>query len=500
VRQIAAALEIPLDLKWQQAAALQDARDFLMGSPLILNDDRFFSSDSTQRDIARRLYAEVRSLPIISPHGHTDPQWFADNKPFSNPSALLIIPDHYVYRMLYSQGVTLESLGIARLDGGKVEQDPRKIWRLFAQHWFLFRGTPTQMWFSHVFHEVFKIRERLTTESADRIYDQIAELLTQPGYLPRALFDGFNIEVMSTTESPLDSLQHHQKLRASDWKGRIVTTYRPDPVVDPEFPAFSQNVLRLGELTGENTEKWQGYLRALFNRRKFFASLGATATDHGHSSAITCDLSPADSETLLQKGLTGTITRDEAQQFRGQMLTEMAKMSIEDGLVMQIHPGSFRNHNPAVFSGFGLDKGADIPARTDYVHNLKPLLDQFGNDRRLSIILFTLDESTYSRELAPLAGHYPVLKLGPAWWFYDSPEGMRFFRERTTETAGFYNTVGFNDDTRAFPSIPARHDVARRVDCAFLARLVAEHRLDEDEAQEVAIDLAYRLAKKAYKL
>ncbi len=471
-----------------------------MSIALTLHDDRLFSSDPTQRDIAKRLYREVRSLPIISPHGHTDPQWFADNQPFPNPAALLVIPDHYVYRMLYSQGVTLESMGIPRLDGGAVEKDPRMIWRLFAQHWYLFRGTPTQMWFRHVFHEVFNIHERLTIESADRIYDQIAELLAKPEYLPRALYERFNIEVMSTTESPLDSLPHHQKLRASGWKGRIITTYRPDPVVDPEFAGFANNVLKLGEITGENTEKWQGYLQALFNRRRFFASLGATATDHGHSSAMTRDLSPANCEALLQKGLAGTLTREEAREFRGQMLTEMARMSIEDGMVMQIHPGSFRNHNPSIFNGFGLDKGADIPSRTDYVHDLKPLLDRFGNDSRLSIILFTLDESTYSRELAPLAGHYPALKLGPAWWFYDSPEGMRFFRERTTETAGFYNTVGFNDDTRAFPSIPARHDVARRVDCAFLARLVAEHRLDEDEAQEAAIDLAYRLARKAYKL
>ena len=298
----------------------------------------------------------------------------------------------------------------------------------------------------------------------------------------------------------VDPLLHHVKLHASGWKGRVVPTYRPDPVVDPEFAGFAGNVLRLGEITGEDTTMWSGYLRGLADRRRFFASQGATATDHGHASAVTCDLSRSRCEDLLTRALSGKITPVEAQEFRGQMLTEMARMSLEDGLVMQIHPGAFRNHNPAVFRTFGLDKGCDIPTRTDYVHNLKPLLDRFGNDRRLTVILFTLDESTYSRELAPLAGHYPALKLGPAWWFYDSPEGMRFYRERVTETAGFYNTVGFNDDTRAFPSIPARHDVARRVDCAFLARLVAEHRLDEDEAREVALDLAYRLAKQAYRL
>jgi len=322
----------------------------------------------------------------------------------------------------------------------------------------------------------------------------------RPEFLPRALYERFNIEVLSTTESPLDPLVHHQKLRASGWKGRVVPTYRPDPVVDPEFAGFANNLRRLGEITGEDTATWPGYLRALADRRRFFASQGATATDHGHASALTCDLPRSRCEDLLAKALSTEITAAEALEFRGQMLTEMARMSLEDGLVMQIHPGAFRNHNPSVYGAFGLDKGCDIPTRTDYVHDLKPLLDRFGNEKRLTIIVFTLDESTYSRELAPLAGHYPALKLGPAWWFYDSPEGMRFYRERVTETAGFYNTVGFNDDTRAFPSIPARHDVARRVDCGFLARLVAEHRLDEDEARDVAIDLAYRLAKQAYRL
>lgn len=471
-----------------------------MNRKLNLHQDRLFPADATQRTIARQLYEEVRELPIVSPHGHTNPQWFADNKPFADPATLLVIPDHYVYRMLYSQGVSLESLGVPRMEGGPVEQDSRKIWRLFAQHWYLFRGTPTQMWFQHVLHEVFGIREQLAPESGERIYDAIADCLSRPEFLPRALYERFNIEVLSTTESPLDPLVHHQKLRASGWKGRVIPAYRPDPVVDPEFADFANNMLKLGEMTGEDTATWSGYLRALSNRRRFFAAQGATATDHGHSSAITYDLPRSRCEALLAKAFAGNITSIEAQEFRGQMLSEMAQMSLEDGMVMQIHPGAYRNHNPSVFGAFGLDKGCDIPMRTDYVNDLKPLLDRFGNEKRLTIILFTLDESTYSRELAPLAGHYPALKLGPAWWFYDSPEGMRFYRERVTETAGFYNTVGFNDDTRAFPSIPARHDVARRVDCAFLARLVAEHRLDEDEAHEVAIDLAYRLAKQAYRI
>ncbi|MBA3506201.1 MAG: glucuronate isomerase, partial [Betaproteobacteria bacterium] len=329
---------------------------------------------------------------------------------------------------------------------------------------------------------------------------RINACLAQPEFRPRALFERFNIEVIATTESPLDPLLHHQKIRESGWRGRVVTAYRPDPVVDPEFEGFADNVAHLSALTHENTTTWQGYLRAHRDRRAFFKSLGATSSDHGHPTARTCDLAAGECQRLLDRALARSISPEEAESFRGQMLTEMAQMSLEDGLVMQLHPGSFRNHNPTVFGEFGRDQGADIPKRTDYVHALKPLLDRFGNEHSLTLILFTLDETTYSRELAPLAGHYPILKLGPPWWFYDSPDGMRRFREQVIETAGFYNTVGFNDDTRAFLSIPARHDVARRMDCRFLATLVMEHRLGEDEASELAPLLAYGLAKQAYRL
>jgi len=468
--------------------------------PLTLHPDRLFSPEPRQRELARALYATVRDLPIVSPHGHTDPQWFADNEPFRDASALFITPDHYVFRMLYSQGVPLEDLAIPRRDGGPVESDARRIWRTFAANYYLFRGTPTRIWLDHAFHQVFGIRERLSPESADRVFDSINASLAKPEFRPRALFERFNIEVIATTESPLDPLAHHAKIRASGWKGRVITAYRPDPVVDPEFEGFAANVARLGELAGEDVSRWSGYLAAHRKRRAFFQTMGATSTDHGHPTAQTSDLAEGDCERLFRKALDGATTPAEAETFRGQMLTEMAKMSVDDGLVMQIHPGSLRNHNPSVFARFGRDKGADIPTRTDYVRALKPLLDRFGNERKLTLILFTLDETSYARELAPLAGHYPALRLGPSWWFHDSPEGMLRFREQTTETAGFYNTVGFNDDTRAFLSIPARHDVARRIDCRYLAQLVAEHRIDEDEAFELAPDLAYALAKRAYKL
>lgn len=465
-----------------------------------LHPDRLFPAQTELRRIARDLYARVRDLPIISPHGHTDPAWFALDEAFPNAVDLLLTPDHYLLRMLYSQGVSFESLGIATRDGTAVETDKRTIWRRFAGHWYLFRGTPSRLWLDHVLFEVFGLEASLTPGNADELFDAINAALETPAFRPRALFDRFNIELLATTESPLDSLEHHRAIRDSGWGGRVVTAYRPDPVVDPEFEGFAGNVARFGEITGEDSSSWAGYLAAHRVRRAFFKAHGATSTDHGHPTAVTADLSRRECEALFARALAGDCDADEAERFRGQVLTEMAAMSLDDGLVMQIHPGSSRNHNPRLFARFGRDKGADIPLRTDYVTALKPLLDRFGNEAELTLILFTLDESNYARELAPLAGHYPCLRLGPPWWFHDSPEGMRRFREQTTETAGFYNTVGFNDDTRAFLSIPARHDVARRMDCGYLAGLVAEHRLGEAEAAEIVVDLACNLVRRAYRL
>jgi glucuronate isomerase len=470
-----------------------------MSKSLRLHPDRLFPPDPATRAIARRLYEAVAELPIVSPHGHTDAAWFADNAPFVDAAELLIKPDHYLLRMLYSQGVSLARLGIADASG-EAETHNRAVWRCFAEHYHLFRGTPSRLWLDYVFSEVFGLTEVLNGETADASYDAINRCLAQPGFRPRALYERFNIEVLTTTESPLDSLDHHRAIRDSDWGGRVLTAFRPDPVVDPGFEGFADNLARLGQQTGEATDTWRGYLAALRASRARFIELGATSTDHGHPSAATADLDAARCESLLHKALAGDLDAAGQELFRAQMLTEMAAMSLEDGLVMQLHPGSYRNHNPALFARYGRDRGADIPRATDYVTALKPLLDRFGNEPDFSLILFTLDETSYSRELAPLAGHYPCLKLGPAWWFHDSPEGMRRFRQQTTETAGFYNTVGFNDDTRAFLSIPARHDVARRMDAACLAELVADHRLEEHEAAELAVELSYHLVKRAYRL
>ena len=463
---------------------------------MLLHNDRLFPAEPKVRSIARSLYERVRGLPIVSPHGHTQAAWFATNDSFPDPAMLFVQPDHYVYRMLYSQGVTLDDLEI----GQAVMKDPRKVWRTFASHYHLFRGTPTRMWLDYAFQELFGLEERLSEKTADAYYDTIAAKLLTPEFRPRALYTRFNIEVLATTDSPLDTLEHHAAIRSSEWKGRIVPAFRPDSVVDPEFAGFTDNIAKLGAQTGEDTATWDGYLKALRKARARFKALGCTSTDHGHPTAQTADLSKAEAAKLFEKVCTGKASAAEPELFRAQMLTELAQMSLEDGLVMQIHPGSVRNHNRKVFERYGRDTGADIPRATNYVDALRPLLDRFGNESTLTIILFTLDETTYSRELAPLAGHYPCLRLGPAWWFHDSPEGMMRFREQVTETAGFYNTVGFNDDTRAFLSIPARHDVARRIDCAFLARLVAEQRLEEDEAHEVAHELTYGLVKKAYRL
>jgi glucuronate isomerase len=465
--------------------------------------DLLFPSDPSQRAIARELYALVRDRPLISPHGHVDPGILAEDRAFPDPARLIIVPDHYLTRLLLSQGVPPADLGVPTVDGGPVETDGRTIWRRFAAHWYLFRGTPSRLWLEETFRTVFGITTPLSPATADEIYDAIADQLARPEFRPRALFERFNIEVLATTESPLDDLSRHAKLAADGWGGpggRVITTFRPDNVVDMEFDGWADNVARLGEITGEDTGRYAGYLAALRRRREAFVAAGATSTDHGHPTASTLLLSEAEAAALYERGLRGEATPADAEAFRAHMLVEFARMSIEDGLVMQLHPGSVRNHNRWLYARHGRDVGGDIPQATEYVRALAPLLDAHGNDPRLRLVVYTLDEYTYTRELAPLAGGYAALYLGAPWWFLDSPEGLRRFREAVTETAGFYNTAGFVDDTRAFCSIPVRHDAARRIDAGFLARLVAEHRLSADEAAETIVDLAYHLPKKVFRL
>jgi glucuronate isomerase len=465
--------------------------------------DLLFPSDPTQRGIARELYAQAREQPLICPHGHVDPAILADDQPFPDPARLIIVPDHYLTRMLLSQGIPPARLGVPTVTGEPVETDGRTIWRTFAAHWHLFRGTPSRLWLEETFASVFGVTTRLSPETADEVYDALAGRLAEPEFRPRALFERFGIEVLATTEWPADDLGRHAKLAADGWGGpggRVITTFRPDNVVDFEFDNFADNVARLGEVAGEDTFTYAGYLAALRSRRQAFLAAGATSSDHGHPTARTLMLDRAGAAALLARGLRGEASAADAEAFRAHMLVEFARMSIEDGLVMQLHPGAVRNHNRWLYATHGRDVGGDIPQATEYLHALTPLLDAYGNDPRLRVVVYTLDETTFTRELAPLAGGYAALYLGAPWWFLDSPEVLRRFRETVTETAGFYNTAGFVDDTRAFCSIPVRHDVARRIDAGFLARLVAEHRLPLDEAAETIVDLAYRLPKRIFKL
>jgi len=466
----------------------------------VLERYRYFDSDQTIREIVWDLYKEAKDLPIISPHGHVDPKMFAENEPFPDPTELILIPDHYIYRMLYSQGIPLESLGIPTVDGSPFEKDHRKIWQIFGENWYLFAGTPTGLWLTHEFHEVFGIEEKLNANTAMKIYDQIQEKLVKSEFLPRTLFEKFNIEVLSTTDNATSDLRYHKKIKESGWKGRIVPCFRPDGVINIDSKNWKSNIKKLSEVSGIEVSNYKSYIKALENRREFFKSMRAVSTDHAVLEPYTHELTLQEADKIFQRALSSKNRDDDARLFTAHMLMEMARMSVEDGMVMQIHPGSFRNHNEKIFEKFGLDKGCDIPIQTEYTRNLYELLNKYGNNPDLTIIVFTLDESTYSRELAPLAGHYPALKLGPAWWFHDSIEGMMRYRQMVMETAGVYNTVGFNDDTRAFPSIPARHDLSRRVDSNFLATKVSQHIIDIEDARRISKALAYDLAKKSYRL
>ena len=466
----------------------------------MLNEERYFDSNPAVRKIAKELYDKVKNLPIISPHGHVDPKLFAQNKPFPDPTELFIIPDHYIYRMLYSQGYSLEELGIPTIDGSSVENDRRKIWQIFADNFYLYSGTPTGAWLTQEFEEVFGIDEKLNGENAQKVYDQMLEKLQSPEFLPRTLFEKFNIEVLSTTDAASDNLEYHKQIKNSGWTGNIIPTFRPDAVVNILAENWKEEIQKLSSVESVDISNYKTFIKVIESRREYFKKMGAVATDQGVLSPYTHKLSESEADAIFQRALKGMATEDDEKKFIGNMLMEMARMSSEDGLVMQIHPGVLRNHNEEIFKKFGLDKGGDIPIQTEYTYNLHELLNAFGNHPNFKVIVFTLDETTYARELAPLAGHYPAMKLGPAWWFNDSIQGMRRFREMTTETAGFYNTVGFNDDTRAFLSIPARHDLARRVDCNFLARQVSEHIIDIEDAYNISYQLANGLVKKAYNL
>ena len=465
-----------------------------------LDDFRFFDPDPKIRRIAVELYKSVKDLPLISPHGHVDAKLLADNKPFPDPTELIIIPDHYLFRMLYSRGISLELLGVPAVDGTMVEMDHRKIWQTFADHYYLFAGTPSSIWLDYTFANVFGVQEKLNSKNAAKIYDFIQKKLQAKSFLPRNLFEKFNLEVLTTTDAASDMLSHHKKIRESGWIGKVIPCFRPDVAVNILSANWKKEIDSLSQVVGTEVVDYRSFIRVLESRREYFKSMGCVSTDHGVESPYTHRLSEGDAGAIFQRALKGQSTEKDAAAFTGHMLMQMARMSVDDGLVMQIHAGAMRNHNRKIFDEFGADKGADIPVQTEYTRNLQELLNEFGTNPAFTVVVFTLDESTYTRELAPLAGHYPAMKLGAPWWFNDSIQGMIRFRQSVTETAGIYNTVGFTDDTRAFMSIPARHDLARRMDANFLAGMVARYIISKSDALAMARALAYELAKKAYKL
>ncbi len=469
-----------------------------MPTPLTLHPDRALPTDPAVRAVARTIYEQTRSLPLICMHGHVEAEVLADNADLGDPARLLITPDHYVTRMLVSQGVRAERLGVPRSDGAPVETDPRTIWRLFCEHWHLFRGTPSRFWLEHELSELFGVRVHPSAETADGIYDQIDGWLREPKHRSQPLLEAFGIELISTTDPATSDLRHHERLREQGLGVTVVPTFRPDAVVHLDRPTWAQDVKELARLAETETSDYAGFLEAIRRRRLAFVVAGALATDHGHLTADTEPLSGEDASRIYTAAMSGEVAPEAARAFAGHMLHVMAGMSRDDGLVMQLHPGVLRDHHGGTFAAHGRDTGFDIPVATEYTRALRPLLDSFGHEPSFRLILFTVDESTFSRELAPLAGAYPSVRLGAPWWFLDSADGMRRFRELVTETAGFYNMSGFVDDTRAFASIPARHDLSRRIDAGHLGRLVAEHRMLEDEAVETAVDLAYRLPRIAY--
>jgi glucuronate isomerase len=466
-----------------------------------LHEDRALPADPGIRPIAREIYQSVKALPIVSMHGHVPVEWFADDTPFPDPAQLLVVPDHYLLRMIVSQGsYRLHDLGVATLDGSAaLESDPRAIWRRFCESWKAFRGTPTRFWMETELVEIFGVTQRPSAATADAIYDQVAAAIAAPDFRPRALLDRFGIEVIATTDPAWASLEHHAKLAADGLGDRVLPTFRPDPLLSLDNPTFTHDVLATGAAAGIAVHDYATYLDALRAQRLRFRAAGGRATDHGPYLPDTTPLPDDDAARLFDTAFTGKpVTPAQVAAFSAHMLFQMAQMSCDDGLVMQIHPGVERGHDRAATAVYGPDKGYDIPVAVEYTRALRPMLEAFGNHPGFRTIVFTIDEDVYTRELAPLAGVYPAMRVGAPWWFIDSPEGMRRFRETVTETAGFSNTSGFVDDTRAFCSIPARHDLARRIDAGYLARLVAEHRLDLDEAVDTAADLAYHLPLLAY--
>ncbi len=468
-------------------------------STLTLHPHRLLPADPGIRAVAAELYDSVGNLPIISPHGHVPAQWLADDVSFADPTSLLITPDHYVNRLLHSHGVSLSDLGVGRpaLDA----EQSRKAFRILCSHWSAYRGTPVRFWLDAQLAGIFGVTLRPSAETADAIYDQIADCLARPEFGARALYDRFGIELLATTDDPCDDLAHHRALRDDPtWTGRVVPTFRPDRYLEPNGPTWIDDVDRLAEVSGIETGEYDGFVAALADRRRYFVEHGAVSTDHSHADARTDVLSAGDAARLFTLARKQEATDEEATALRRHLVSEMARMSCEDGLVMTVHPAVRRSHHTPTFESYGADVGCDIPIRAEFTDALRPMLQRYGTHPNFQLVIFTLDETTFSREIAPLAGFYPSVYAGAPWWFLDAPDAIRRYRAAVTETVGFAKTSGFIDDTRAFCSIPARHDMSRRLDAGYVATLVAEHRLDLDEAFDVMHDLVVTNPRKTFKL
>jgi glucuronate isomerase len=463
-------------------------------------NELLFSPDPAVRKLAVDLYESIKDLPLLSPHGHTEAQWFAENKAFSNPTDLIITPDHYILRMLVSRGISLDELGVPRSDGTRAKTDPKEVWKLFARNFHLFSGTPSGIWIREELKNIFHIDLILNEVNADAIYDQLDSKLKSEEFLPRSMYEKFNLELLSTTNGASDDLKWHKMIATSEWNGRVIPCFRPDDVTDIGNANWHKNIFALNMISKEDTSSYQGFVKALRKRRDDFIELGCNSTDHGVESPWTFTLSDQEAERIYKRAIKGKATEMDRAVFTAHMLMVMAEMSCEDGLVMQIHPGVYRNYDQNLFEVFGADKGADIPIKTEYTHNLSELLNAYGSHKNFKLIVYTLDETTYTRELAPLAGYFPAMHLGPSWWFNDSFQGMKRFKESIVETAGFYNLTGFVDDTRALPSIPIRHEIARRADADYLAEITLRGIITKDEAYIIMKELAYGLTKRLFKI
>ena len=468
-------------------------------SELGLHPDRLLPSEPGLRTTARRLYQSVKDLPIISPHGHVPAQWLAKDIPFTDPTSLLITPDHYVNRMLHAHGVELSELGVAQPTLS--ESQSRDAFRTLCSYWSAYRGTPVRLWLDTQLGEVFDVKVQPSADTADQIYDQIATCIASPEFKPRALYEKFGIELLATTDDPCDDLAHHQFLRDDPtWHGRVIPTFRPDKYLEAAQPTWNADVDRLAEVSGIDTGTYEGLIAALENRRRYFKDHGAVSSDHSHFDARTDTLELSVAERIYAAARKGEVSESEATALRRHLVSEMARMACDDGLVMTLHPGVRRNHHLPTFEKYGADVGTDIPVQMEFTEALRPMLNRYGTHPNFQLVIFTIDETVFSREIAPLAGFYPSVFAGVPWWFLDAPEAIRRYRGAITESAGFAKTSGFIDDTRAFCSIPARHDMSRRLDAGFVAQLVGEHRLGEAEAIEVMHDLVVTNPRRAFKL